>query len=172
MNEGGEAKQSNAPCEVAQEGTDDVRVGDVLTMAVDGTYEVGRAIDVLSVYGRLVCDIIGLQETRRSRYSDFILAGYLVYCSGECGGEGGGKKGQGGIGLAVESTITCATRPLEFIRHRVLKATLNYVGKPRLLRLPWRMPQLKHRMLGINIHYGLPWTELCRRYLNTNSCSC
>ena len=27
-------------------------------------------------------------------------AGYLVYCSGECGGENSGKKGQGGVGLA------------------------------------------------------------------------
>ena len=25
-----------------------------------------------------------------------------MFCSGECGGENGGKKGQGGVGLAVE----------------------------------------------------------------------
>ena len=56
-------------------------------MTVDGTHGVGRALDVLSVYDRLGCDVIGLQETRRSGYSAFSQAGYLVYCSkGECGG--------------------------------------------------------------------------------------
>ena len=35
-----------------------------------------------------------------------------------------------------------------------------------------RMPQLKHRMLVINKHSGRPWTEVCRRYLNSNSCWC
>ena len=30
---------------------------------------VGRALDVLSVYDRLGCDVIGLQETRRSGHS-------------------------------------------------------------------------------------------------------
>ena len=32
-------------------------------MAVDGTHGVGRALDVLSVYDQLRCDVIGLQET-------------------------------------------------------------------------------------------------------------
>ena len=36
---------------------------------------------------------IGLQETCRSGHSAFSQAGYLVYCSGECGDENGGKKG-------------------------------------------------------------------------------
>ena len=48
-------------------------------MAVDGTHGVGRALDVLSVYDRLGCDIIGLQETRRSGQSAFSQVGYLVY---------------------------------------------------------------------------------------------
>ena len=61
------------------------------------------------------CDVIGLQETRRSGHSDFSQAGYSVYCSGECGGENGGKKGQGGVGLAVRTSITRAARPPEFI---------------------------------------------------------
>ena len=69
-------------------------------MTVDGTHGVGRALDVLGVYDRLGCDVIDLQETRRSGYSAFSQAGYFVYCSGECGGENGGKKGQGGVGLA------------------------------------------------------------------------
>ena len=88
-----------------------VATHNVRTMAVDGTHGVGRALDVLSVYDRLGCDIIGLQETRRSGQSAFSQAGYLVYCSGECGGENDGKKGQGGVGLAVRNSITRAARP-------------------------------------------------------------
>ena len=80
----------------------------VRTMAMDGKHGVGRALDMLSVYDRLGCDVIGLQETRRSGHSAFSQAGYLVYCSGECGDEIGGKKGQGGVGLAVRTSITRA----------------------------------------------------------------
>ena len=71
-----------------------VATHNVRTMAVDGTHGVGRALDVLSVYDRLGCDVIGFQETRRSGHSTFGQAGYLVYCSGECGGENGGEKGK------------------------------------------------------------------------------
>ena len=56
-------------------------------VVVDGTHGIGRALDDLSVYDRLGCDVIGLQETRRSGHSAFAHAGYLVYYSGECGGE-------------------------------------------------------------------------------------
>ena len=98
-------------------------------MAVDGTHGVGWALDVLSVYDRLGCDVIGLQETRRSGHSAFSQAGYLVYCSGECGNENGGKKGQGGAGLSVRTSTTCAARPLEFISDRLLKATLELRGR-------------------------------------------
>ena len=80
-------------------------------MAADGKHGVGRALDVLSVYDRLGCDILGLQETRRG-HSAFSQAGYLVYRSGECGDENGGKKGQAGVGLAVRTSITRAARPL------------------------------------------------------------
>ena len=90
-------------------------------MAVDRTHGVGRALDILSVYDRLGCDVIGLQETRCSGHSAFGQAGYLVYCSGECGSENGGKKGQGGVGLAVRNSITHAARPPEFISDRLLK---------------------------------------------------
>ena len=75
---------------------------------VNGTHGVGRALHVLSVYDRLGCDIIGLKETRRSRHSVFSQAGYLVYCSSECGGENGGKKGQGRVGLTERNFITRA----------------------------------------------------------------
>ena len=62
-----------------------VATHNVRTMAVEGTHGVGRALDVMSVYDRLGCDVIGLQVTRRGGHSAFSQAGYLVYCSGECG---------------------------------------------------------------------------------------
>ncbi|CAM9834381.1 unnamed protein product, partial [Ascophyllum nodosum] len=80
---------------------------------------------------RLGCDVIGLQETRRSGYSAFSQAGYLVYCSGECGDENGGKKGQGGLGVAVRTSITRAARPPEFISDRLLKVTLELRGRAK-----------------------------------------
>ena len=98
-----------------------VATHNVRTMVVDGKHGVGRALDVLSVYDRLGCDVIGLQETRRSEHSAFSQAGYLMYCSGECGDENGGKKGQGGVGLAVRTSITCAAHPPEFIRESLAK---------------------------------------------------
>ena len=88
-------------------------------------------LDVLSVYDRLGCDVIGLQETRRSGHTAFSHAGYLVYCSGECGGENGGKKGQGGVGLTVRTSITRAARPPEFISDRLLKVTLELRGRAK-----------------------------------------
>ena len=54
-------------------------------MAVDGKHGVGRAAEVLDVYQDLGCDIIGLQETRRSGQSDLLQAGYVVYYSIESG---------------------------------------------------------------------------------------
>ena len=73
-----------------------VATHNVRTMAVDEKHGVGRALDVLSVYDRLGCDVIGLQETCCGGHSAFSQAGYLVYCSGECD-ENGGKKGRGGV---------------------------------------------------------------------------
>ena len=104
------------------------------------------------------CDIIGLQETRRSGHSAFSQAGYVVYCSGECGDENGGKKGQGGVGLAVRTSTTRAARPPEFISDRLLKITLELEPKP--LRLLSRMLQLRDTVLVRNMHFGQPWTEL------------
>ena len=110
-----------------------VATHNVRTMAVDGKHGVGRALDVLSLCDRLGCDVLGLQETRRSGHLAFSQAGYLVYCSGECGDENGGKKGQGGVGLVVRTSITRAARPPEF--------NLNYVVEPKPLRFLWRIPQ-------------------------------
>ena len=71
-----------------------VATHNVRTMAVDRMHGVGRALDVLSEYNRLGCDVINLQETRLSGQSAFTQAGCWVYCSGECGGKSGGKKGK------------------------------------------------------------------------------
>ena len=108
-----------------------VATHNVRTMAMDGTHGVGRALDVLNVCDRLGCDVIGLQETRRSGHSAFSQAGYFVYCSGECGGENGGKKAQSGVGLAVRTFITRAARPPEFISDRFLKVTLELRGRAK-----------------------------------------
>ena len=79
------------------------------------------------------CDVIGLQETCRIGHTAFIEAGYLMYCSGECGGENGAKKRQGGVGLiiAVKNSITSAARPPEFISDRLLKVTLELRGRAK-----------------------------------------
>ena len=108
-----------------------VATHNVRTMAVDGTHGVGRALDVLIVYDRLGCDVIGLQETRRSGHSASSQAGYSVYCSGECGGDNGGNKGQGGVGLTGRTSITRAERPPEFISDRLLKVTLEPRGRTK-----------------------------------------
>jgi hypothetical protein len=97
-----------------------------------GRNRIGRALDVLSVYNRLGCDIIGLKETRRSGHSDFSQAGSLMYCSSECSGKNGGKKGQDGVGLPKSaSIITRTARPPEFISDRLLKVTLELRGRAK-----------------------------------------
>ena len=55
----------------------------------------------------------------------------MVYCSGVCGGENGWKKGQGGVGLAVRTSITRAARPPEFFSDRLLKVTLELRGRAK-----------------------------------------
>ena len=50
----------------------------VRTMTVDGTHGVGRALEVLSAYNDLSCDVIGLQETRRAGQTILREAGFIV----------------------------------------------------------------------------------------------
>ena len=50
----------------------------VRTMAVDGKHGVGREAEVLSAYQEVRCDIVGLQETRRSGQLALLQAGYIV----------------------------------------------------------------------------------------------
>ena len=104
----------------------------VWTMAVDGKHGVGRAEEVLHMYQDMDCDIIGLQETRRSGQSALLQGGYVVSCSGESGGGGEGEKSQGGVGLAVCKSIPRAeARPTEFISDRLPKVTLELCGRAR-----------------------------------------
>ena len=84
---------------------------------------------VRSTRVRLGCDVIGLQDTRRSGHSAFSQADYLVYCGGECGGENCGEKGKSGVGLAVRAPLTRAARPPEFISDRLLKVPLELRGR-------------------------------------------
>ncbi|CAN0467775.1 unnamed protein product, partial [Ascophyllum nodosum] len=101
-------------------------------MAVDGKHGVGRAAEVIDVYQEMGCDIIGLQETRRSGQSILLQAGYVVYYSCESGGDEERKKGQGGVGLTVRKSISRAeARPPEFISDRLLKVTLELCGRAR-----------------------------------------
>ena len=51
--------------------------------------------------------------------------------AGEYDGENGRKKGLGEIGLAVRSSITRATRPLEVITDRLLRVTLERHGRAK-----------------------------------------
>ena len=133
-------------------------------MAVDRTHGVGRALDVLSVYDRLGYDVIDLQETRRRGHSAFTQAGYLVYCS-----ENGGKKGQGGVGLAVRTSITRAARLPEFISDRLLKVTLELRGRAKAVTFFVAYAPTKTQNAS-NKHAF--WTTLDRAVVEAPSCSC
>ena len=60
------------------------------------------------MYQEIGYDIVTLQETRRSGQSALLQAGHLADCSGESGGDEGGKKDQGGVELAVHKRIARA----------------------------------------------------------------
>ena len=45
---------------------------------MDGKHGVDRAAEVLGLYQEMGCDIVGLQETRRSRQFALHQAGYVV----------------------------------------------------------------------------------------------
>ena len=98
---------------------------------MDGKHGVRRAVEVLSVYQERGCNIVGLQGTGRSDQSALLQAGYIVYFSnGESEGGGEGKKGQGGVGLAVFKSISRAeVRSPELISDRLLKVTLELCGR-------------------------------------------
>ena len=127
-------------------------------MAVDGKHGVGRAAEVLDVYQEMGCDTIGLQETRRSGQSALLQAGYVVHCSGESGSDGEGKKGQGGVGLAVRKSISRAeARPPEFINDRLLKVTLELCGRARAVTFVVVYAPTDTQSVGKRTLSGQPW---------------
>ena len=129
-------------------------------MDVDGKHGVGRAAEVLDVCQEISCDIIGLQETRRSGQSALLQAGYVVHCSSESGGDGVGKKGQGGVGLAVCKSISRAeARPPEFISDRLLKVTLELCGRARAVTFVMGYAPTDTRSVGKKNAF---WTALER----------
>ena len=60
---------------------------------MNGKPDMNRAAETLGVYQEVGCHIVDLQETRRSGQSALLQAEYVVYCSGEFGGDGEGGKG-------------------------------------------------------------------------------
>ena len=94
----------------------------------------GRVAELLDVYQEMGCDIVGLQETRRSGQSALLQVGCIVYCSGESGGDKEGKKSQVGVILAVCKSISRAkAQSTEFISDRLLKVTLELCGRARAM---------------------------------------
>ena len=81
------------------------------------------------MYEEMGCDSVGLKETRRSSQSALLPTGHVVYCSGKFRSDGGGKKGQGGVGLVVCKSISHAeVRSTELISDKLLKVTLELCG--------------------------------------------
>ena len=137
-----------------------VATHNVRTIAVDGTHGVKRALDVLSVYDRLGYGVIGLQETHHICHSAFSQAGYLVYCSGVCGGENEGKKGQGGVGLVVKSPATRAVRSPVFISDRLFEITLKLRGRAKAVTAFVAYAPTETQNASNNTCFGRAWTEL------------
>ena len=76
----------------------------------------------------LGCDVIGLQETRRSGRTEFAAAGYNVLSSGEDGSSG--RVGQHWVGLAVKGSVARkATWTQELMNERLMSVVgLDSVG--------------------------------------------
>ena len=73
-----------------------------------------------------------LPETRRSGQPALFRAGYVVYCSGKSGDNRGGKKSQGGVGVAVrKSTSRAEVRSPKFINNRLLNVRIESCGRAR-----------------------------------------
>ena len=76
----------------------------VRTLAVKGSNGYGHDECVLAKARQLGIGFVGLQETRRPGRTEFVAAGFRVFC---CGKEEGtpGRQGQCGVGLAVRESI-------------------------------------------------------------------
>ena len=83
----------------------------VRALAVEGRDGYGRDECVLAKVQQLVCDFVGLQETRRQGETTFYAAGYRVFCR-EQHEESRARKGLHGVSLAVKESICCTRAPL------------------------------------------------------------
>ncbi|MEP5460828.1 MAG: endonuclease/exonuclease/phosphatase family protein [Marinobacter alexandrii] len=80
-----------------------VTIYNVRTLAVEGKNGYGHDERVLAKGRQLGCDLIGLQETRRSGSTTFRAAGYRVFCSGQ--EIKAARQGLYGVGLSVKESL-------------------------------------------------------------------
>ena len=105
-----------------------VATWNVRSLSFTGRRGAGHTEVLLQKCKVLGCDVIGLQETRRPGRTEFVAAGYRVFCSGVDGSSG--RAGQHGVGLAVkESIIREATRIQELTNERLMSMTSTLTGK-------------------------------------------
>ena len=80
-----------------------VETWNVRSLSLTGRRGVGHAEVLLQKCKVLGCEVIGLQETRRPRRTEFAAAGNRVFCSGVDGNSS--RAGQHGVGLAIKESI-------------------------------------------------------------------
>ena len=94
------------------------------SLSLAGRRGAGHAEVLLQKCKVLGCDVIGLQKTRRPGRTEFVAAGYRVFCSGVDGSSG--RAGQHGVGLAVkESIVREAAWTQELTNERLMSMTFN-----------------------------------------------
>ena len=109
-----------------------VATWNVRSLSLTGRRGAGHAEVLFQKCKVLGCDVIGLQETRRTGQTEFAAAGYRVFCSGVDGSSG--RAGQHGVGLAVkESIIREATWTQELTNERLMSMTFNLTGKSNVV---------------------------------------
>ena len=105
-----------------------VATWNVRSLSLTGRRGAGHAEVLLQKCKVLDCEVIGLQEMRRPGRTEFVPAGYRVFCSGVGGNSG--RAGQHGVGLAVkQSIIREATWTQELTNERLMSRTFNLTGK-------------------------------------------
>ena len=109
-------------------GEPNIATSNARSLSLTGRRGAGHAEMLLQKCKVLVCDVIGLQETRNPGRTEFAAAGYRMFCSGEDGSSG--RTGQHGVGLAVkEYIVRDATWAQELTNERLMSMTFNAVRK-------------------------------------------